>query len=655
MAASVTIFAHVDAGKTTLSEQILYKSGTIRSAGRVDRKNTLLDFNDVERERGITVFSAQSSFSWRDREFYLIDTPGHADFSGEMERSMLASDCAVLVVSAVEGVQSHTVTVFRLLEKQKIPAVFFINKIDRQGADVKKVCEQLNKLTSDRCIDFTDGFCNGVFSDSLAENVVSFDEELMEKYLNGECDDKLLREYVSKAVVKRELFPVCCGSALNAVGIESLLDLLFYFAPETACCEDDSPSAVVYQVRHDKNGQRIAYLKVKSGVIHPKDELKVKKDKDTGEDIYEKIGELRRYSGSKFVPLTEAKAGTICAVTGISSMPGQIIGESFDNSVSFSLTPLLSAELIFDEKKHHPHTVLGIMKTIEDEEPLLGVEWNEYSGKIQVRIMGEIQLEILTKMLLERYGLEVSFGECDILYRETIAAPVNGCGHFEPLRHYAEVHLRLEPSENEGITFKSECHTDYLAQNWQNLIRTHVLEKEHRGVLTGAPLTNVNVVLTAGRAHLKHTEGGDFREAVYRAIRQGLMNAENVLLEPWYEFEAEAATELSGRIISDIQRMNGECDVPYTVGENTVIKGRAPVFEMRNYAKELTAFSKGKGRLSLSFYGYRPCKNSEEIIAKKGYEPERDLENTPDSVFCSHGAGFTVKWYDVPEYMHIKS
>ena len=653
MAASIAIFAHVDAGKTTLSEQILYTSGTIRSAGRVDKQNTLLDFNDIEKERGITVFSAQSSFTWKDRQFYLIDTPGHADFSGEMERSILATDCAVLLVSAVEGVQSHTVTVWRLLQKQNIPTVFFINKTDREGADIKKTLEQLNKLTQNRCIYTCDGFSNGVFSEELCENVVSFDEKLMEKYLNSECDNDTIIEYLQNAVADKKVFLTCSGSALNADGVQQLLDMLYYFSPDIKADKNDKTKAVVYQIRHDKSGQRIAYLKIKSGVLYPKAQLKTGVSQ-SDEDIYEKIGELRLYNGSKFTPLSEAPAGSICAVTGISAKSGQMIGD--DISVQpFTMTPLLSAEMIFDEKAHHPLDVLAIMRRIEDEEPLLGVEWNEYTSKIQIKIMGEIQLEILAKTLSENYGLQVSFSECEILYRETIAKPVIGYGHFEPLRHYAEVHLRLEPSDDDKITFASECHTDDLASNWQNLIRTHVLEKEHKGVLTGSPLCGVKVVLIAGRAHLKHTEGGDFREAVYRAIRQGLMNAENILLEPWYDFEIEVPINLSGRVISDIQRMGGEYDSPITADEFTVIKGHAPVSQMRSYSAELTAFSKGKGRLSLSFYGYRPCKNADEIISKIGYEPERDLPNTPDSVFCSHGAGFTVKWYDMPKYIHIKS
>ncbi len=652
MPISIAILAHVDAGKTTLSEQILYRAGTIRSLGRVDRQDAFLDFNPVERERGITVFAAQSQFGWAGRRFFLLDTPGHADFAGEMERSLRAADCAVLVVSAAEGVQSHTVTLWRLLRAQKLPVFFFVNKLDRPGADHERVQNQLREELGAACADFSAGYTDGHFSEELAEQLASLDDVLLERYLDGDCTDAELLETARKLTAAGELFPIYKGTALTGDGVEALLSGLSELLPEPEEKPEAPVRALAYQVRHDKQGGRIVFLKVQQGTLRTRDELPVP-GKD-GELLAEKVGELRRYSGPKFVPLAEAGPGELCAVTGLSVMPGQIVGDGAGEGVPFSMQPLLSAELRFDETKYHPLTVLGWMRELEDEEPLLGVEWNGEARRISVRVMGEIQLEILTGMLAERYGLPVSFGECRVLYRETIAAPVHGCGHFEPLRHYAEVHVRLEPGEpGSGITFASECRTDDLVANWQNLIRTHVFEKEHRGVLTGSPLTDVKIVLLAGRAHLKHTEGGDFREATYRAIRQGLMQAENILLEPWYAFEAETEPSLAGRVIADIQRMAGECLPPETLGVSVLVRGFAPVSGLRGYAREFTSFTRGKGRLTLRFDRYRPCHNTAEVVAERGYEPERDGDNTPDSVFCSHGAGFVVKWNEAPAMMHL--
>jgi ribosomal protection tetracycline resistance protein len=649
---SIAILAHVDAGKTTLSEQILYRAGTIRTLGRVDRQNAFLDFGTAERERGITVFAAQSEFCWKGREFHLIDTPGHADFSGEMERSLQAADGAVLVISAVEGVQSHTETVWKLLRNRQIPTIFFLNKLDRIGADPERVIQEIRKILGAECADFAGSCQSGNFSEELCEQIASLDDNLLEQYLEGNAAPEDFADTARKLIAAGKLFPLYRGTALTGEGVEDLLDGLACWLPEMDASPDDPPRALAYQVRHDKQGGRVVYLKVEQGTLRPRQELTV--CGQDGELHSEKIGELRRYNGPKFSPISEAKPGELCAVTGLSLMPGQIAGEGAGENSSFSMQPLLSAELLFDEDQYHPLTVLGWMRELEDEEPLLGIEWNEEMKKISVHIMGEIQLEILTGILEERYGIPVRFGECQILYRETIAAPIVGYGHFEPLRHYAEVHLRLEPAEpGSGISFASECRTDDLSANWQNLIRTHVFEKEHRGVLTGSPLTDVKIVLLSGRAHLKHTEGGDFREATYRAIRQGLMRAQSVLLEPWYAFSVEVEASLSGRVIADIQRMVGECQPPETLGETVRITGFAPVAGLRGYARELTAFSRGKGRLSLQFDRYRPCKNAAEVIEERHYNPERDGENSPDSVFCSHGAGFPVKWSEAERFMHL--
>lgn len=653
MGITIGILAHVDAGKTTLAEQILYHSGVLRSAGRVDRKNSFLDYGKVERERGITVFSDQAVFKSGGTAFYLIDTPGHVDFSGEMERSLWVMDCAILVISCVEGLQSHTETVWKLLQKHHIPTFLFLNKNDRAGANPDGLLDKIHRKWQVCCPDFSVNFKAGEMSLELAEVLAEQDSNLLELYFSEGYNREKWLSASRKMVSECRIFPVFRGSALNDEGISELLQALPLLAPEKQYRPEEPFSARVFKIRHDKQGGRVAYLKVTAGTLHPKDEILC--PCPGGEPVLEKINELRCYSGSKYTPIPEAFPGEICAAVGLfSPMPGDIVGTGAEHGTPFEIRPMLSAKVIFDDSVH-PKTVLKYLRELEDEEPLLNAVWEEKLQEIHVHVMGKIQLEVLSELFQERYGIDIAFGRCEILYRETIAEPVVGCGHFEPLRHYAEVHFRLEPAERgSGISFKSECSADLLAANWQNLIHTHIMEKEHKGVLTGAPLTDISVTLLAGRAHIKHTEGGDFREASYRAIRQGLMQAKSILLEPYYAFSVEADLSCAGRILSDIQRMSGTYDPPETLESSVRIRGRAPVSAMMNYSLELAAFTKGRGVLSLVFDGYEPCHNAGEVIAEKAYDPERDTANTADSVFCSHGSGYLVKWSRAPELMHIK-
>lgn len=644
----VGVLAHVDAGKTTLSEQLLYRCGTLRAAGRVDEQSAFLDHSGIERRRGITVFSDQAGFSVGGRPFTLVDTPGHVDFSGEMERALSVLDCAVLVVSAAEGVQAHTETLWRLLGGQKIPVMVFLNKTDRAGADPAGVVEQLRRLGGS-------GFCpltgqlseEGEFSPQAVEALAELDDGLLEAYLSGGYSGEAWLRAARLLLAQRRLFPVFAGAALKGEGVDGLLCGLRLLAPEPVG-EADAPFAgKVYQVRHDRGG-RVVYLKVEQGVLHPKDLLEV----PGGE---EKCNELRVYSGAKYELLKQAGPGMLCAVTGVQQAhPGDRVGAGAREAEPFVLQPLLSSKVLYDTARTPPPVMLARFRELEDEEPLLGVAWNERAQEIEVRVMGEIQLEVLRELALDRWSTEIAFAPCTVLYRETLAAPVVGVGHFEPLRHYAEVHLRLAPgSRGSGVVFRSECHQDDLAASWQNLVETHVLEKRHRGVLTGSPLTDVVVTLLSGRSHLKHTEGGDFREATYRAIRQGLMHGESILLEPFYEFEAETALDEIGRVQADLIRLEAECGAPWEREGRMCLHGRGPVRTLMEYPREFAVLTRGKGRLSMRFGGYEPCRDEARIVEAAGYDPERDVENTPDSVFCSHGAGFPVKWNEAPSHMHL--
>ncbi len=634
---TIGILAHVDAGKTTLSEQILYHTHSIRTRGRVDHQDAFLDSSRLERDRGITIFSNQAVFRYNDSTYYLVDTPGHVDFSAEMERTLSILDCAIVVVSCVEGVQGHTETIWGLLRRYGVPTVFFLNKADRAGAEPNRVLRELQSKFSANICDFSAGF-----STAVIEQIAELDEKLLEQYLNSGYDADLWQEGTQSLVQSEKLFPCFCGSALNDSGVDSFLqglDLLI----KTNYDASAPFAARVYKIRHDAQGSRVAHLKITGGALSVKDAVDG-----------EKINEIRVYNGARYVPAQQAQAGELCAVTGLSGVrAGDNIGESAAHSGCVT-KPMLMAKVNFDPSLS-ARTVLGYFRILEDEDPTLGATWEEALQEIHVHIMGVIQLEVLAEVVKEQFGVAVTFGDCEILYQETIRGSVIGYGHFEPLKHYAEVHLRLSAGERgSGLTFASECSTDILDLSWQRLIHTHVFEFQHKGILTGSPLTDVKITLLTGRAHEKHTEGGDFREATYRAIRQGLEQAENVLLEPFYKFSVQVDSEQMGRVIADVQRMHGSFDPPELADGRAVLHGRAPVACIMNYGRELVTFTKGKGSISLQFDGYEPCHNSGEVIERIAYDKIRDTANTSDSVFCSHGSGFNVKWNEVKNYVHCK-
>ena len=643
------ILAHVDSGKTTLSEAMLYRSGAIRKLGRVDHKDAFLDTDTLEKARGITIFSKQALLTAGNTDITLLDTPGHVDFSTETERTLQVLDYAVLVVSGTDGVQSHTETLWRLLRRYHVPTFVFVNKMDLPGKSREELLAQLNHRLGEGFVAFD------VPQADRDEALALCDENLMDRMLDaGQLTDADL----IPAVARRHVFPCWFGSALRRTendaleSVDALMDGIDrYTRPAPAL---DAFGAKVFKVSQDEQGTRLTWLRVTGGELKVKAQLSGEAD---GEPWEEKANQLRLYSGTKYTLAETIHPGQVCAVTGLTkARQGEGLGAERDSDLPV-LEPVLSYQVLLPEGAD-VHAALGKLHRLEEEEPQLHVVWNETLGEIHVQLMGEVQLEVLRSLLAERFGLNVEFGPGGILYKETITEPMEGVGHYEPLRHYAEVHLRLSPgAPGSGITFDSECHTDVLAQNWQNLIRTHVLEKSHRGVLTGAPLTDVRVTLLAGRAHLKHTEGGDFRQAVYRAVRQGLMQAESVLLEPWYSFTAEADAALAGRILSDIPRMGGRYEAPVTGRDGRVaVTGTCPVAQMQAYARELTALGKGRAQLSLAFEAYHPCTPAQQqyLAEQTGYDPERDVENTPDSVFCSHGAGYPVKWNEAPAQMHIQ-
>ena len=634
------ILAHVDAGKTTLSEALLYRSGAIRKLGRVDHADAFLDTDAIERERGITVFSKQAVFSLGDTQVTLLDTPGHVDFSTEAERTLRVLDCAVLVISGTDGIQGHTRTLWKLLERYAVPTILFVNKMDLAGADRAQVMESLKQHLSPGCVDF------GAEEESLHEEAAACDETAIEQYFEtGALSDEAIRRMVGK----RKLFPCFFGAALKLEGVGELMEGLERFAPIPDYGSEFG--ARVFKITRDSQGNRLTYLKVTGGALRTKEVLR-----GGGENPWEeKADQLRLYSGTKFRPVDCAEAGSVVAVTGLTqTRPGDGLG--FEGPwTAPMLEPVLTYQVLLPEGTD-PHTALLKLRQLEEEDPQLHILWNETSRQIAIELMGEVQQEILQRLVRDRFGLEIGFGSGSILYRETIETMVEGIGHFEPLRHYAEVHLVLEPApRGSGMHFSSVVPEDELDRNWQRLILTHLMEKDHLGVLTGSPITDMKITLAAGKAHLKHTEGGDFRQATYRAVRQGLMSAKSVLLEPWYEFRLELPTEQLGRAISDLQRMNGETEPPETLGEETILTGSAPVAQMRNYAREVTAYTRGRGRLSMVLAGYRPCADADKIIQTIGYDPERDVENTADSVFCGHGAGYNVKWQEVPAMAHLPS
>ena len=641
----VGILAHVDAGKTTLSEAMLYTAGVLRKLGRVDHRDAFLDTDAMERERGITIFSKQAELTLPQAAVTLLDTPGHVDFSAETERTLQVLDCAILVISGTDGVQGHTRTLWRLLERYHIPTFLFVNKMDLAGADKDALLAGLKRHLSGGVVDFT---CR---EGDFWEEAAVCDEGVLERFLDtGTVSDDDLADMIAA----RRLFPCWFGSALKLEGVEDFLEGLGRYGRAPAYPAEFG--ARVFKISRDSQGARLTWLKVTGGTLRVKDLLTNRRPGLSEDRVWEeKADQLRIYSGTKFRPVEEAPAGTVCAVTGLSrTRPGEGLGAETAWTAPL-LEPVLTYQVHLPEGTD-PHTALTKLRQLEEEDPQLHIVWNEQLRQIHAQLMGEVQLEILQRLIRERFGMEVAFGQGSIVYRETIAAPVEGIGHFEPLRHYAEVHLLLEPGERgSGVTLDTACPEDVLDRNWQRLILTHLAEKEHLGVLTGSPITDIKITLVAGRAHVKHTEGGDFRQATYRAVRQGLMQAESVLLEPWYDFRLELPAEQVGRAMSDLQRMNGETDPPETVGEETVLTGRAPVAALQNYAREVTAYTRGRGRLLCTLRGYEPCPRQAEVMEAMGYDPERDVDNTPDSVFCGHGAGYTVKWSDVPAHAHVDS
>ena len=635
------ILAHVDSGKTTLSEAMLYRAGVTRRLGRVDHKDAFLDTDALEKARGITIFSKQALLTAGDTDITLLDTPGHVDFSTETERTLQVLDYAVLVVSGTDGVQSHTETLWRLLRRYHVPTFVFVNKMDLPGMERQELLAQLNRRLGEGFVDF------GAEQADRDEALALCDENLMDRMLDaGQLQDADL----IPAIARRHVFPCWFGAALKLEGVDALLDGLDRYTRPAPALE--AFGAKVFKVSQDEQGARLTWLRVTGGELKVKAQLTGEAD---GEPWAEKANQLRLYSGAKYT-LTEAIGpGQVCAVTGLTkARPGEGLGAERDSDLPV-LEPVLSYQVLLPEGAD-VHAALGKLHRLEEEEPQLHVVWNETLGEIHVQLMGEIQLEVLRSLLAERFGLAVEFGPGGILYKETITEPMEGVGHYEPLRHYAEVHLKLEPlPRGSGMQFTADCREEVLDKNWQRLVLTHLEEKQHLGVLTGSPLTDVKITLIAGRAHLKHTEGGDFRQATYRAVRQGLMLAKSQLLEPWYAFRLEVPAENIGRAMSDIQRMEGTFDPPESGEETAVLTGFAPVSTMRSYPMEVVSYTRGRGHLSLTLDGYRPCHNAQEVIAAIGYEPEHDLDNPADSVFCAHGAGFVVPWDQVRSHMHVDS
>ena len=630
------ILAHVDAGKTTLSEGMLYLSGTVRKLGRVDHKDAFLDTYSLERDRGITIFSKQAVFSLGNRRINLLDTPGHVDFSAEMERTLQVLDYAVLVISGADGVQGHTETLWKLLKLYEIPTFIFINKMDQPGTDRESLLTELKERLDEGCIVFG----KGKNVESL-EEIAMTDEAVLDYFMEHET---VRNEDICRLIRERKIFPCYFGSALKLDGVQELLaGFEEYMKPFDGKKEF---GARVFKISRDDKGERLTFLKVTGGKLVVK--MPINKE--------EKINQIRIYSGAKYEAVNEVEAGGVCAVTGLSSSYiGQGLGVEKGTAAPF-LEPVLTYQMILPEGADTTK-VLRELKQLEEEEPLLNIVWNPALEEIHVQLMGEVQTEILKTMIAERFHLDVEFGTGKIVYKETIKSPVVGVGHYEPLRHYAEVHLKMEPLEaGSGLVFDTDCSEDVLDRNWQRLILTHLQEREHPGVLTGAPITDMKITIVAGRAHLKHTEGGDFRQATYRAVRQGLKSAESVLLEPWYSFVLEVPSEQVGRAMSDIGQMNGSFEGPEAENKQGMVRltGTAPASEMRDYQREVWAYTKGRGRITLTLKGYEPCHNAKEVIEEIGYDSERDVDNPTGSVFCAHGAGFLVKWDEVPEYMHIK-
>ncbi|WP_445341589.1 GTP-binding protein [Bifidobacterium sp. ESL0820] len=646
------MLAHVDAGKTTLSEAMLYRGGEIRRPGRVDHGDAYLDTNDLERQRGITIFSKPARLAYRDVELTLIDTPGHVDFSAEMERVLSVLDYALLVVDATAGLEGYVDTLWQLLAGYEVPTFIFVNKLDAPGADAARILQSCKQRWSPGCFDLSRGLEHGDM-----EDVALFDEDVMDEYLKTEG---ISDESLARLVAERRLFPCFLGSALRLDGVDALMEGLerYTFSPGYG----REFGARVFKVSHDDKGARLTWLKVTGGDLPVKSSVitdlcngsegQSGSGKTGYRQISETIDQLRLYSGAAYRLTDCAQAGSVVAATGLDlTHPGQGLGcerKDLEPVLEPVLTYAVTAEGL------DPHQVLKALRILEDEDPLLHVVWQEQLQEIHLRLMGQVQLEVIQEELERRFGMQVSFSQGGILYRETIAAPIEGIGHFEPLRHYAEVHLLLEPTgPGSGLSFASTCSLDRLDGNWQRLIMTHLAEKEHLGVLTGSPITDMRITLLDGRGHIKHTEGGDFRQATYRAVRQGLMKASSILLEPWYHFRLALPQENLGRAMSDIYRMKGNFAEPQADGDTVELEGDAPVSQMRDYAIEVSTYTHGRGHLTCFFNGYRPCQDQDALVDSIGYDPESDLENTPDSVFCAHGAGYPVKWNKVEDFMHL--
>lgn len=645
---TIGILAHVDAGKTTFSEQLLFNTKSIRQRGRVDHQDAFLDSHEIEKQRGITIFADQAEISFNGSTYYLIDTPGHVDFSPEMERAIQVMDYAILIVSAIDGIEGHTETVWQLLQKHKIPTFFFINKTDRDNADPQRVLEEIRTSLSLDAIDLTDDFQNGSMSEELIEFIAERDEELLERYMDSGYNPDMWMTALKRLVNSRQVMAGCHGSALKDDGVMEFFELIDRLTESDY--EAQLPfSALVYKIRHEPSGQRVTYLKVLSGRLQVREEIAYQAN---GENINEKVTQLRRYTGDKFAAVEFANAGELIAVTGLSkSVIGTGLG-AVNAAPSYLATPALQSKVNFSPAIH-PKEMLKVFKLLDAEDPSLHVTWDEHFQEIHILVMGVIQLEVLGQIVLERFGFTVSFEPPKILYKETIAHSVMGYGHFEPLRHYAEVHLKIEPApRGSGITLANECHADDLSTGHQNLILHHLQEREHHGILTGSSLTDVQITLMTGRGHNQHTSGGDFREAAYRALRQGLEKAENRLLEPMYRFKIKVDTEHMGKVLSDIQQAHGTFEAPVMTEGKTLINGSVPVASFMHYPTEFASFTHGKGMLSLLSDGYGFCHNEEEIIEQIGYNKDADPEYTSTSIFCAKGQGYKVPWQEAEDAMH---
>ena len=657
----IGILAHVDAGKTTLSEELLYLCGEIRKIGRVDHGDAFLDTYELEKERGITIFSKQALLKTENMEVTLLDTPGHVDFSAEMERTLQVLDYAILVINGMDGVQSHTMTLWRLLERYQIPTFLFVNKMDQQGTDHDALLNNLKQHLHENCVDFgrTQDTDYGMYelTPEQLENIAVCEEDILETYLEtGIIEDR----DIARLIIQRKIFPCYFGSALKEKGVKD-----FWNGVQKYTAEPKRPTefgAKVFKIARDEQGNRLTYMKITGGSLKVKTLLS---SNSNGQSLpgrkaeeaawEEKADQIRLYSGAKYELTSEAEAGTVCAVTGLTrTYPGEGLGIEQESELPI-LEPVLNYQIILPDDCD-PHQMLQKLRQLEEEEPQLHILWDSQFSEIHAQLMGEVQIEILKKLIWDRFHVAVEFGAGSIVYKETVAEPVEGVGHFEPLRHYAEVHLLIEPGEpGSGCQFFTACSEDVLARNWQRLILTHLEEKEHIGVLTGSPLTDVQITILTGRAHAKHTEGGDFRQATYRAVRQGLRKARNILLEPYYEFRLEVPAEMIGRAMADVQKMQGTFEAPEVEGETAILKGTAAVAQMRDYQKEVVSYTHGTGKLFCSLKGYAPCKNQDEVVQNIGYDPEADLENPTGSVFCAHGAGFVVPWDQVEDYMHLQS